>query len=139
MSLLGACAWLLSHIQLFGTLWTVAHQAPLWYLSGKNTEVGHHLPSPGDLRDPRIELLSPKVKVLVTQSHSTLCDPMNCVVQPGSSVHRFLQAKIMEWVQFSSVQFSSQSCLTLYDPMNCSMPSLLVHHQLPEIIQTHVY
>ena len=33
-----------------------------------------------------------------------------------------------------SVQFSSvaQSCLTLCDPMNRSMPGLLVHHQLPE-------
>ena len=41
----------------------------------------------------------------------------------------------------SSVQFSSvaQSCLTLCDPMNRSMPGLLVHHQLPEFTQTHVH
>ena len=34
----------------------------------------------------------------------------------------------------SSVQFSSvtQSCPTLCDPMNRSMPGLPVHHQLPE-------
>ena len=34
---------------------------------------------------------------------------------------------------FSSVQFSSvtQSCLTLCNPMNRSMPGLPVHHQLP--------
>ena len=40
-----------------------------------------------------------------------------------------------------SVQFSSvaQSCPTLCDPMNCSMPGLPVHHQLPEFIQTHVH
>ena len=40
-----------------------------------------------------------------------------------------------------SVQFSSvaQSCLTLSDPMNCSMPGLPVHHQLPEFTQTHVH
>ena len=33
-----------------------------------------------------------------------------------------------------SVQFSSvaQSCPTLCDPMNCSIPGLPVHHQLPE-------
>ena len=39
---------------------------------------------------------------------------------------------------FSSVQFSSvaQSCLTLCDPMNCSTPGLLVHHQLPESIES---
>ena len=41
----------------------------------------------------------------------------------------------------SSVQFSSvaQSCLTLCDPMNSSMPGLPVHHQLPEFTQTHVH
>ena len=40
-----------------------------------------------------------------------------------------------------SVQFSSvaQSCLTLCNPMNCSMPGLPVHHQLPEFTQTHVH
>ena len=41
----------------------------------------------------------------------------------------------------SSVQFSSpaQSCLTLCDPMSCSMPGFPVHHQLPEPTQTHVH
>ena len=40
----------------------------------------------------------------------------------------------------SSAQFSSvaQSCPTLCDPMNHSMPGLPVHHQLPEFTQTHV-
>ena len=44
-------------------------------------------------------------------------------------------------VGYRSVQFSSvaQSCLTLCDPMNCSMPGLPVHHQLPEFIQTHAH
>ena len=40
-----------------------------------------------------------------------------------------------------SVQFSSvtQSCPTLYDPMNHGTPGLPVHHQLPEFTQTHVH
>jgi len=40
-----------------------------------------------------------------------------------------------------SVQFSSvtQSCPTLWDPMNRSTPSLPVCHQLPEFTQTHVH
>ena len=44
-------------------------------------------------------------------------------------------------IQFSSVQFSSvtQSCLTLEDPMDCSMPGFPAHHQLPELAQTHVH
>ena len=41
----------------------------------------------------------------------------------------------------SSVQFSSvtQSCPTLCNPMNRSMPGLPVHHQLSEFTQTHVH
>ena len=40
------------------------------------------------------------------------------------------------FLQFSSV---AQSCPTLCDPMNRSMPGLPVHHQLPEFTQTHVH
>ena len=39
-------------------------------------------------------------------------------------------------IQFSSV---IQSCLTLCDPMDCSMPGFPVHHQLLESTQTHVH
>ena len=38
--------------------------------------------------------------------------------------------------QFSSV---AQCCLTLCDPMNCSMPGLPVHHQLPRSPKSHVH
>ena len=38
-----------------------------------------------------------EVKVLVGQSHPTLCDPMDCSL-PGPSVHEFVQARILEWV-----------------------------------------
>ena len=39
-------------------------------------------------------------------------------------------------IQFSSV---TQSCPTLCDPMNHSMPGLPVLHQLPEFTQTHAH
>ena len=39
-------------------------------------------------------------------------------------------------VQFSSV---TQSCPTLCDPMNRSIPGLPVHHHLPEFTQTHIH
>ena len=40
-----------------------------------------------------------------------------------------------------SVQFSSvtQSCLTLCEPMGCSLPGFPVLHRLPEFAQTHVH
>ena len=43
--------------------------------------------------------------------------------------------------EFSSVQFSSvtQSCSTLCDPIDSSMPGFPVHHQLLELAQTHVH
>ena len=39
------------------------------------------------------------------------------------------------WQQFSLV---AQSCLTLCNAMDGSMPSFPVHHQLPEFSQTHI-
>ena len=38
--------------------------------------------------------------------------------------------------QFTSI---TQSCPTLCDTMNHSMPGLPVHHKLPEFTQTHVH
>ena len=47
------------------------------------------------------------------------------------------------WAGLSSVQFSSVHLLShvqlFGDPMNCSMPGLPVHHQLPKFTQTHVH
>ena len=45
-------------------------------------------------------------------------------------------SSILLVIQFSSV---SQSCLTLCDPMDCSMPGFPVHHQVLELAQTHVH
>ena len=33
----------------------------------------------------------------------------------------------------------TQSCLTVCNPMDCSPPGFPVHHQLPELTQTHVH
>ena len=47
---------------------------------------------------------------------------------------------LFQWVS-SSHQFSSvtQSCPTLCDPKDCSMPGLPVPHHLPEFAQVHVH
>ena len=47
-----------------------------------------------------------------------------------------------EWsfhTQRKSVSSVTQSCPTLCDPMDCSTPVFPVHHQLPELAQTHVH
>ena len=91
------------------------------------------------------------VKFLVTGKH------WECII----IAHLHLSCKIMDnsrvsvksswvficiwnwaWDTFpASFQFSSvaQSCLTLYDPMDCSRPGFPAHHQLPELTQTHVH
>ena len=51
-------------------------------------------------------------------------------------IKRNANNKITNVVQFSSV---AQLCLTFCDPMDCSMPGFPVHHQLPELTQTHVH
>ena len=48
-----------------------------------------------------------KVKVLVTQSCLTLCNPRECS-PPGSSVHWISQARILEWVAITFSRGSSQ-------------------------------
>ena len=47
----------------------------------------------------------------------------------------YLGWKSKLWFQFSSV---AHSCLTLYNPMDCSMLGFPIHHQLLELTQTHV-
>ena len=72
---------------------------------------------------------------------------LNCIPSLQVWIHRLGPLPLPPTVpsfssaQFSSVQFSSvtQPCLTLCDPMKCSMPGLPVHHQLPEFTQTHVH
>ena len=49
-----------------------------------------------------------KVKVLLAQSYSTLCNLMYCS-PPDFSVHGILQARILEWVAISFSRESSQT------------------------------
>ena len=45
-------------------------------------------------------------------------------------------SQLFHFSQFSSVV---KLCPILCDPMDCSMPGLPIHHQLPEFTQTHVH
>ena len=63
MALLSACTCVLSHVQLFATPWTVAHQAPLSMgFSRQGYWSGLPFPSPGDLPNPGIEPGSPALQ-----------------------------------------------------------------------------
>ena len=64
----------------------------------------------------------------------------SCLPSPGPPSCYF-HSPMLIWAIIISVQFSSvaKSCPTLCDPMDCSVPGFLVHHQLPEAAQTHFH
>ena len=64
----------------------------------------------------------------------------HCLLAVKGQITRLFTQHTKNTINFS-VQFSSvaQSCPTLHDPMNRSMPGLPVHHQLLEFTQTHVH
>ena len=106
------------------TLWTVACQTPLSMgFSRQKYWSGLPYPHPGDLPDLGIE-------------------PMSHEFGVGRQVlYHYWHVKSLLYIHIciSSVSSIAQSCLTVCDPMEYSMPGFPVHHQLPEFIQTKVY
>ena len=45
---------------------------------------------------------------------------------------------ISSWTSSYSVSSVAQSCPALCDPMDCNTPEFPIHHQFPELAQTHV-
>ena len=102
-----------------------------WDSPGKNTGVGCQF---------LLQCMKVKSESEVTESCPTLSDPVDCSL-PGSSVHGIFQARVLEWVPLPSPHSvyttprmnlaaaakSLQSCPTLCDPMDCSLPGSSVH------------
>ena len=63
------------------------------------------------------------------------------VFESGSKQGSHITLGYGSWISINleSVSSVTQSCPTLCDPMNRSMPGLPVHHQIPEFTQTHVH
>ena len=57
------------------------------------------------------------------------------------SFYQEANAEVLIMTQMSSVQFNSvtQSCPTLCNPMDCSMPGFPVYHHLPDFPHTYVH
>ena len=64
-----------------------------------------------------------EVKELVTQSGPTFGDAMDCSL-PGSSVHRVLQARILEWLAI---------------PFSRDLPNLEIEPGSPTLRQIHYH
>ena len=61
-------------------------------------------------------------------------DPKNSLYLNSLYLEMLMSTKLF-YFQFSSI---TQSCPTFCNPMDCSMTGFPVHHQLPELAQTHV-
>ena len=112
----------LSCVWLFATSWTVAHQAPL-SVEFFRQEHWSRLPlhSPRDLPSRGIQPATLKSPALVGSFFITA--PPGKPYVYGDDCRRSV----------------AQSCLTLCEPMDRSMPGFPGHHQLPELAQTHVH
>ena len=66
---------------------------------------------------------------------------MKSFIHTHTHTHMTLFDVHLKLTQFCKSIISSvtQSCPTLCNPMDCSTPGLPVHHQLPELAQTHVH
>ena len=111
---------MLSCVGRLETPWTAARQASL------SISISWSL----------LKLMS--IESMMPFNHLILCCPRLFPPSIYPNIRVFFHKSLL---CISSVQFSSdaQSCPTLCDPMNCSMPGLPVRHQLLEFTQTHVH
>jgi len=76
-----------------------------------------------------------------TRSTFSQCFKQECISAGIQSQREGAGARVKVWGLSDVDQSSSvaQLCPTLYDPMDCSTPGFRVHHQLPQLAQTHVH
>ena len=73
-----------------------------------------------------------------TTTKNPLLFPLEAIISSGQPAHQCKSAPLRTQFCFCCCSVT-QLCLTLCDPMNCSMPGLPVHRQLPQFTQTHVH
>ena len=159
----------LSRVQLFATPWTAARQVSLSITKSQSllklmsielVMPFNHLilcfsPSPPafnfsqyqDLFKLELSQLCPPLRALHPPDMAFALEPRRMGSSAGRrrkmntgasgwSAGTQLQAGKQIYSQFTSVV---QSCPTLCSGMDCNTPGLPVHHQIPELAQTHVH
>ena len=82
-----------------------------------------------------------EVSLTVLSSNHSIWGPSSHPLTESDSPASLPALWVSRLIVSVSLQFSSvaQSCPALCDAINCSMPGLRVHHQLPELTQTQVH
>ena len=121
-----------SAVRFFVTPWTVERQASLSTTNSQSL-----------LKLMSIESVGPS-------NHLILCRPRLLLPSIFPSIRVLSSESVLHirWPKYwsfsfsispSSEYFNFMSCLTLCNPTDCSTPGFSVHHQLPELTQTHVH
>ena len=76
---------------------------------------------------------------LIFMSNSFLKHPKSIFIMFCVIISSRTSMSSLYFVFYMLMSSVAQSCLTLWDPMDCSTPGLPVHHPLPEFTQTHVH
>ena len=97
---------------------------PQWY---PNSPISSAVPDVGSALPPWLEWSCHPIHTLVWES------PLHIQYS-----HIWLFTTLCFKLQKSCCSVT-QSCLTLWDPMDCNTPGLPVHHQLPELVQIIVH
>ena len=114
----------LSCVQLFATLGTIACQAPpsMGFPRQEYWSVCITISFSGNLPDPGIEPRSPALQADALPS------------EPPGKPNIILYSTVLK-----KLLYSSKSCPTLCEPMDCSTPGFTVLHCLLKFAQTHPY
>ena len=84
--------------------------------------------------------MSPLLLQSRAKSGKTLNSMLALSLPPGTLLQRgkvYFHKAINKWISVTALH--NLPCLTLCDPMDCSMPGFPVHYQLLELPQTQVY
>ena len=131
----------LSHVRLLATQWTAAYQAPpsMWFSRQEYVWANVKIPKKykiysSDKQEQELQISW--VKKELDEADRGLGDWTLWCENIQLYNHLYKAHHGHAEVQFNSI---AQSCPTLCDPMDCSMPGFPVHHQLPELAQTLVH
>ena len=102
-----------------------------WDSPSKNSGVGCHF---------LLQCMKVKNEREASQPCPTLSDPMDCSL-PGSSIHGFFQARVLEWGAIAFSGTLEQLSLNLFGPNSlknktCCSPKLLLYNSLERRFST---
>ena len=96
-----------------------------------------HVHRGGDAIQPSHPLSSPFPPAPSPSQHQSLLRDCPVSQNPNSCLYCFPHGQTTK--RGGPISSVAQSCLTLYNPMNCSTPGFPAPHHFPEFAQIHVH